>query len=647
MKRVPPALRIALLYLIVSMIWIAVSDQLLAFIITDPETLTMAQTWKGWGFVTASALLIAWLVQREMEYQDATNKVLRQVRQDLDSNERRYQHMFAESPLPMWVYDASDYRTLAVNQAAIEHYGYSREEWLNLTLLDLRPTRPDALSHDPLLRIIPDVRSKGIWRHARKDGTVMEMEIASHDLDFEGQKARMVIATDVTEQRKAENRIYRLAYFDPLTELPNRALLIARLENAIEEAERTQGKLALMFFDLDRFKDINDSLGHHAGDQLLKEVAHRLARAMPQSATVARMSADLYALLIVGVDAVQSQVIAQQALTCLSGAMDLGGVCMVEVTACVGIALYPNDEKDAPMLMRDAEAALHHAIGLGRNQFAFYEPEMNVRTLERLALENELRHGLEHEEFVLHYQPQLSLSGKINGVEALVRWNHPTRGLLPPGRFIALAEDSGLIVPLGNWVLREACRQAKQWLDQGQSPLTMAVNLSAIQFNQPQLAEHVAVVLSETGLPPEHLEVEVTESILMGEASEVAATLEALRTMGVKISIDDFGTGYSSLAYLGQLPVNKLKIDQSFVRKLPADRAAAAITTTIIALAKNLDLTVIAEGVETEEQATFLRERECDEAQGYLYSRPVTPREIETLMSSVERHTKDRAKAAV
>ncbi|HEX5391726.1 MAG TPA: EAL domain-containing protein [Rhodocyclaceae bacterium] len=637
MKHGTPARRIALLYLIVSLIWIAVSDQLLAYIITDPDTLTTAQTWKGWGFVTASALLIGWLVQREMDYQAATHKALMEAREELDSKEQRYQHMFAESPLPMWVYDASDYRTLAVNQAAIDHYGYSREEWLNLTLLDLRPTRPDAASHDPLLRIIPDVRSKGIWRHAKKDGTVMEMEIASHDLDFEGRKARMVIATDVTEQRKAESRIYHLAYFDPLTELPNRALLIARLENAIEEASRSQGKLALMFFDLDRFKDINDSLGHQAGDQLLKEVASRLSRVVPPGATVARMSADLFALLIVGADLAQSQQMADRALASLSGAMDLGSVCMVEATACMGIALFPDHCDDAQTLMRNAEAALHHAIDKGRNQYAFYETGMNDRSLERLALENELRQGLERDEFILHYQPQVSLTGKINGVEALVRWNHPTRGLLPPGRFIALAEDSGLIVPLGAWVLREACRQGKKWLDQGLPPLTMAVNLSAIQFHQPRLAEHIAAILAESGLPPKHLEVEVTESILMGDTNEAAATLEALRAMDVKISIDDFGTGYSSLAYLGQLPVNKLKIDQSFVRKLPTDRAAAAITTTIIALAKNLDLTVIAEGVETEEQAGFLRERECDEAQGYLYSRPVAAGEVERLMGSGER----------
>lgn len=633
MNGTPAAIRIALLYLVISMAWIVLSDQAAIYLVADPDTLTLVQTWKGWAFVAVTAFLLGWLVQREVHHVEETQKALIETQVALSQHEQRYQRMFSESPLPMWVYDTSDYRTLAVNQAAIDHYGYSREEWLNLSLMDLRPKDRDSLPQDPLLQLLPDIRNKGVWRHAKKDGTTMDVEIASHDLDFEGHRARMVVAIDITERRRAESRIYHLAYFDPLTSLPNRTLLIDRLQAAIDDA-RSGEHLALMFFDLDRFKDINDSLGHEAGDRMLKEVAVRLDRIAPPGTTVARLSGDLYALLVRDADSRMGREVAEKALACLSSPMDLGSVCMMATTACLGISLYPDDATDAATLMRNADAALHHAISQGRNQYAFYEASMNIRSMERLALENELRQALDRKEFILHYQPQLSLAGEITGTEALVRWQHPQKGMLPPGYFITTAEEVGLIVPLGTWVLREACRQAKQWQDKGLPAITMAVNLSAVQFLQPDLAKQVAAILDETGLPARCLELEVTETILMRDADSVETTLHTLRSMGVQISIDDFGTGYSSLAYLGHLPVTKLKIDQSFVRKLPGDPAAKAITTTIITLAKNMNLSVIAEGVETQAQADFLQQKECEEAQGYLFSRPLPAAEAESFIRS-------------
>ena len=627
-----PALRIALIYLMLSVIWITVSDRVVAALFTDPAALTMAQTWKGWGFVTLSSALLGWLVHREMERYARTRRDLDRAQAEQIASENRYHRMFSESPLPAWVYDATTGRILAVNEAAIRHYGYSREEWEHLTLHDLRPPSLAPHPEEEQLQLAKTIQQTGIRRHARKDGTLMDMEVASHDLDFEGRPARMVIANDITERRQAEERIYHLAYFDALTGLPNRVLLMERLRNEIEYAKQNRHGVILVFFDLDRFKDINDSLGHHAGDALLQEVARRLSRIMPRGGTVARMSADLFALLLSGkVNGEDARRLADNAIGCLSSPIDLGSICMVEATACLGLALYPDNADDDATLMRNAEAALHHAISLGRNQRAFYQADMNVRSLERLAMENELRQGLESQHFIVHYQPQLSLAGKITGVEALIRWNHPQQGLVPPGRFIPLAEESGLIVPLGTWVLREACRQAKEWLDEG-LPVTVAVNLSTIQFRQPRLAEHVASILEETGLPACYLELEVTESIIMADTEEVAATLETLQAMGLQVSIDDFGTGYSSLAYLGRMAVNKLKIDQSFVRGIPDKQDARAITTTIIELAKNLELTVIAEGVETECQAEFLRSKGCDEMQGYLFSRPLPAQEVVQLI---------------
>jgi len=618
-----PALRISLIYLSLSLIWIVVSDRVAEALFHDAETLTAVQTWKGWVFVTVTSLLLGWLVQREMDRYAKARNELDHARAAQIASENRYHRMFAESPLSAWVYDKETEAILAVNEAAIRHYGYSREEWQQLTLYNLRPVDLAPQPEDDLLRPARTINQNGTWRHMRKDGTLMDMEIATHDLDFEGHAARMVIANDVTERRQAEERIYRLAYFDALTGLPNRVLLLERLKKEIQTAQQNRHSVILVFFDLDRFKDINDSLGHQAGDSLLKEVALRLNRAIPPGGTVARMSADLYALLISGsVNTDDARRLAASAMNSLSGQMDLGSICMVETTACVGIALFPDNAEDDATLMRNAEAALHHATGLGRNQCVFYQADMNTRSLERLAMENDLRQGLEQGHFVVHYQPQLSMTGQVNGVEALVRWNHPRHGLIAPGRFIPLAEESGLIIPLGAWVLREACRQASLWLHAG-SPVTVAVNLSAIQFHQPRLVEHVAALLKEMNLPPQYLELEVTESIIMGDTEEVTLTLQALRDIGLQISIDDFGTGYSSLAYLGRMAVTKLKIDQSFIRGIPDKEDAKAITNTIITLARNLHLTVIAEGVETESQADFLRLQGCDEMQGYLYSHPL------------------------
>lgn len=627
-----PALRIALTYLLLSITWIALSDRVVAEMFTDPQTLTMAQNWKGWGFVTVTALLLGLLVHKEVTRYAKTSHDLDLARAAQVASEQRYQRMFAQSPLPAWVFTTETEQILAVNEAAIRHYGYSRDEWLQLTLHDLRPSALAPKTEEALLPLAKGINPGGIWRHARKDGTLMDMEIATHTLDFEGRPACMVIAKDITEQRRAEERIYHLAYFDALTGLPNRALLMERLHLEVNAAHQPPERTILIFFDLDHFKNINDSLGHKTGDALLIEVANRLQRIMPQGGTVARMSADLYALLLSGsADREDARHLAERALAAIAGPFDLGVICMAEISACVGIALYPDDADDDATLMRNAEAALHHAISQGRNQIVFYQADMNSRSLERLAMENDMRRSLEQGDFTVYYQPQLTMNGRVCGVEALVRWRHPQQGLIPPARFIPLAEETGLIIPLGTWVLREACRQAMDWRQAG-FPVTVAVNLSALQFHQPQLVKQVAEALANSGLPPRYLELELTESIIMGDTAEVTATLQSLRTMGLQISIDDFGTGYSSLAYLSRMAVTKLKIDQSFVRGIPHQAGAKAITSTIITLARNLQLTVIAEGVETELQADFLRGEGCDEMQGYLFSHPLPAQEVEPLL---------------
>jgi diguanylate cyclase (GGDEF)-like protein len=422
----------------------------------------------------------------------------------------------------------------------------------------------------------------------------------------------------------AEEQVRFLAHHDALTGLANRALLLDQLGKALDSAGRQQEKCALLFLDLDRFKNINDSLGHSAGDLLLQEVARRLQKWTRLQDTVSRLGGDEFVVVLTDVtDVADAALTAGRILKEMSTELVLQGHSL-SVTCSIGISVFPDHGADGETLIKNADAAMYWAKDNGRNRCQFFTQDMNSRAMERMTTENSLRLALERKQLSLEYQPQLDLAtGTIIGAEALLRWRHPELGLVSPSKFIPIAEYSGTIIPIGEWVLRTACTQARQWQEEGFGPLTVAVNVSAVQFRQERFPWIVRNVLEETGLPPQYLELELTESLLLSSADVMLAVLQQLKDMGVKLSIDDFGTGYSSLSYLRYIPVYKLKIDQSFMQAITVDPDNAAIADTIIKMAKALKLKVIAEGVETEAQTRFLQEHNCDEAQGYYFSKPM------------------------
>ncbi|GAB4216989.1 MAG: hypothetical protein Fur007_18150 [Rhodoferax sp.] len=450
-----------------------------------------------------------------------------------------------------------------------------------------------------------------------------ELSVARKAVPKGSQARCVVIARDITDSREAQQRIQHLAYFDALTQLPNRALLEDRLHHALADAARRQEPLCMMFLDLDHFKNINDTLGHRVGDQLLVQVAQRMGALLREQDTVARLGGDEFILLLPDTGAEAAARVAQRLLHEVSRPLRLDDQ-ELSVTPSMGLAIYPHNGRDADTLLRHADTAMYRAKRNGRNGYQFYAETMQADATRALFLGNELRRVLERHQLSLHYQPQFSLAdGQVKGVEALLRWQHPELGAISPGEFIPLAESSGQILTLGHWVLREAVRQARDWLDAGLPPLTMAVNLSAVQFRQPNLVERVAQVLHEAQLPAELLELELTESVAQQDPKTAVQTMTQLSALGVRLSIDDFGTGYSSLSYLKQFSAHQLKIDQSFVRDLTDDPDDLVIVRAIISMARRLGLSTLAEGVETLPQLERLREEGCDEVQGYLFSRPL------------------------
>jgi diguanylate cyclase (GGDEF)-like protein len=437
--------------------------------------------------------------------------------------------------------------------------------------------------------------------------------------------------------QEANAELQRIVLHDALTKLPNRVLLADRIEQAVQACKRGSRLCAVLFVDLDRFKTVNDSLGHFVGDELLRAVAERLRSTVRQEDTVSRLGGDEFVILLRGVahadDAVR---VARKIIEVVSQPIRSHGHEM-HVTCSVGISLFPHHGESAEALITSADVAMYHVKKSRRNDFEFFTPEMKMFFPKRMALENELRKALEHKQFVLHYQPQIDvMNGELTGMEALLRWHHPERGVVMPAEFIPLAEETGLIVPLGRWVLHEACSQNKAWQNQGLQSLRVAVNISGVQFQQKDLVDSIARALSESGLDPRCLELEITESVIMQNAPEAIVMLEKLSNMGVDISIDDFGTGYSSLSYLKRFSIDSLKIDQSFIRNVSSDQDDAAIVKAIIALAHSLRLRVVAEGVEHEEQLQFLRSLGNDEYQGYFHSKPLPAAEFERYLRTAD-----------
>jgi diguanylate cyclase (GGDEF)-like protein/PAS domain S-box-containing protein len=471
----------------------------------------------------------------------------------------------------------------------------------------------------------------------RRDGSEIPIEESVAPIhNRQGQSTGAVhVFRDVSASRAMSMQIVHSAEHDFLTGLPNRMLMNERVGQAIAMARRHHTQVAVLFVDLDGFKHINDSLGHRVGDKLLQSIAKRLVDSARAEDVVSRQGGDEFVVMLTEVERSEdAATAATRMLQAVADAHTIDGHDL-HVTMSIGVSLYPDDGLDADTLIKNADTAMYQAKESGRQCYQYFKPAMNARAVERQSIEAHLRRALERHEFTLQYQPKINFkTGAITGAEALLRWTHPTRGLVPPAQFIPVAEDCGLILPIGNWVLREACRQARIWRDAGLPVSTMAVNVSAKEFRDPQYLARLLEVLGETGLDPRLLELELTESVLMKHGDSAAAILGNLRERGVQVAVDDFGTGYSSLSYLGTFPIDALKIDQSFVGKIVAASHDATIVTAVISMARSLNLRVVAEGVETLEQLRFLKAHDCDEAQGYYFSRPLLPQQFAELLGT-------------
>jgi diguanylate cyclase (GGDEF)-like protein/PAS domain S-box-containing protein len=471
----------------------------------------------------------------------------------------------------------------------------------------------------------------------QRDGSEIPIEDSVAPIhDREGQATGVVIVfRDVSSTQTMAVQMAHSAHHDFLTGLPNRKLLNDRVSQAILLASRSMKKVAVLFLDLDGFKHINDSLGHSIGDRVLQSVAKRLVDSVRDSDTVSRQGGDEFIVLLSEVEGLESAATTVRRLLQVGTEPHAIDPHDLHVTACIGVSIYPDDGLDPETLIKNADTAMYQAKENGRQSYQFFKPAMNVRAVERQSIEGSLRRALERQEFAVHYQPKINLNtGQISGAEALIRWTHPTRGSVSPAQFIPVAEDCGLILQIGNWVLREACQQARSWMDAGLSLGGIGVNISAIEFRNENFLEGVFAILKDTGLDPKFLELELTESVLMKRPESTASILRALRAEGVRVAVDDFGTGYSSLSYLQKFSIDALKIDQSFVRRITTAPDETTIVTAVISMARSLKLRVVAEGVETVKELEFLQAHQCDEAQGYYFSRPVPPEQFAQLLET-------------
>ncbi|MEH6625393.1 MAG: EAL domain-containing protein [Motiliproteus sp.] len=559
-----------------------------------------------------------------------------QVKASLQESEQKFRDLSEKSLVGVYIIQNGLFTY--VNPHFSEIFGYSRDE-IELHL------GPQDLSHPDDFKLVArniEKRISGVTdsidysiRGIRKDGSEINIELLGSSTQYGGEAAIIGTLVDVTDRTKAEAKVQHQAYHDPLTGLPNRLLCNDRLEHALNNAQRLNLQLAVLFLDLDRFKHVNDSLGHSVGDALLVSIAGRLNNTIRQADTVARQGGDEFIVILEAIgDSSVASAIAKKIQDAFAQPIILSGH-ELYVTASIGISLYPEDGTSADTLIKNADAAMYQAKHKGRSTFAFYTSDLTLTSTEWLDLESALRRALVRDEMYLEYQPQIDLnSGKLVGVEALLRWRHPERGLISPIKFIPLAEETGLILEIGDWVLDQACLQISCWQQQGYHSPLVAVNLSSIQVFRGDIVASVEQALVRHSIDPGYLELEITENCIMENTEKSSQVLQALRDRGISLAIDDFGTGYSSLAYLKQLPINKLKIDQSFIADIPHDLSDEAIAKAIIMLGQLLNLEIIAEGVETVEQQQFVHKNGCNLAQGFLFSRPVAPEVIATMLSA-------------
>lgn len=579
-----------------------------------------------------------WYVARALPEHDSRGEIVRWLGVSTDihaqvlaeesvrESERRYRLLFEDNPIPMFTYDTKTLRIVAVNELTVQKYGYTREELLGMKVSEIRPSEDVAQAlqflHEP-----PEGIPVGPVRHQRKDGSVFWVEVTCHSLSGGSPDVRLVVAKDVSEQVRLNEALLRRANYDSLTGLPNRGLLAERFAQAVERAAETGQGIAVLAIDFDRFKQVNDTFGHQIGDEFLKASAMKLLSALPESDMLARVGGDEFTVLADCLDSKEECTrVADRLIAALDQPLAVREM-KLQSSISVGVAFYPDHGRDFDEIQRCADFALYHAKRSGGDCWSCYSQQTTRGIQEALEIERSLRDAIEEGRFELHYQPIISGDGELRTLEALVRFPHPTQGLLPPARFIPVAEESGLITPIGLWVLWEACRQIREWRDEGLRAVPIAVNVSAAQFRRGNLASDIAGILAEFEVEPELLEIELTETLLMENTEHSWQQLRLLKSAGVRIAVDDFGSGYSSLSYLHRLPLDRLKIDGSFVQEMIGG-GTKPIVRAIVELGKALGLSVIAEGVETDEQYRELVEMECDLLQGFLFSVPRPAGEI-------------------
>ncbi len=566
--------------------------------------------------------------QAELE---AQNRELVEMQHELEAARDRYADLYDFAPVGYLTFDGSG-NVLEINLTGASLLGAERTRIVGkpFFIWIAKESVPDFYKH--LQQVFSSKKNRvAVELGIKCRGGLRTASLESMAVERGGDVCRTIMV-DITERRKHE-RIHYLAHYDALTGLPNRILFQDRLAQALAAAERSGKEVALFFLDLDRFKSINDSLGHAAGDQLLKDVANRIKGCIRKADTVARLAGDEFVLVLADIDGGEHvSIVAENILEAMRTPFYIEGHSL-SVSGSIGISLFPEDGRDFNTLLRNADSAMYHAKKMGRNNFQFYTEGMNAKALESLSMENELRQALKNGDLALYYQPQIEIaSGKMTGMEALIRWHRPGDGWVPPSTFIPIAEERGLIVPIFNRVLREVCLQIKIWQSMGLPSIPVAINISALQVYRHGLLDSISHALHVTGIPPSCLELELTESTIMVEVEETIRMMGELKKMGLRLSIDDFGIGYSSLSYLRSFPIHKLKIAHSFVADLTTNPDAAAIASAIINMAKSLNLRVIAEGVEKKDQLDYLRAQGCDEAQGYYFSEAVPAQKITEML---------------
>ena len=643
------AKRIILIYAAFASLWILVSDNVVSWLFRDPIAINYVSIAKGWLFVAVTALLLYGLIRsmQKQAHKLAERELMAQ--KNHVNSELRMRALIQAIPDLVWLKDI-DGVYLSCNTRFEQFFGALEEDIVGKTDYEFvdKELADFFRKNDQIAMDKGGPSSNEEWVSFASDGHREFLETTKTPVrDAQGNTIGVLgISHDITERQAAAEKIEHLAFYDALTNLPNRRLMLDRLQRVLSHSARHGSHGALLLIDLDNFKLLNDTMGHAVGDQLLVSVAQRLQQSTREVDTVARMGGDEFVVILEGLDgdelaALQARQVAAKILDHLAEpyALSLADLAVesgrraYQCTSSIGIALFNSNSGSADDLMKRADTAMYQAKAAGRNTLRFFDLAMQNVVAHRAALELDLRSAVNARQFVLHYQAQVDAAGVVTGAEALVRWQHPARGLVAPAEFIPLAEDTGLIVPLGQWVLETACLQLADWSHRpAMAQLTLAVNVSARQFGLPDIVQQVLAVVSSTGAPPDRLKLELTESLLLENADEVIRKMGALKAQGICFSLDDFGTGYSSLEYLKRLPLDQLKIDKSFVRDVLTDANDAAIARTIVALGTSLGLAVIAEGVESEAQRAFLAANNCLAYQGYLFSRPVPVAEFEALV---------------